>query len=139
MTKDFIFNPAMILTFISIILYIIVVSIFTSKFQSVIKKMNQDKSKFKHRLISKETCNDLINFNLKSIKNFKTLSIFFLLSVFLIHITISLFLSFDILLAIVPFAMFSSMQFLNFWLRGKGIANSVKNFHAAVDSKVHLN
>jgi hypothetical protein len=110
-----------------VLLYIMILSISITKYQSCFSdlKLNVTKLKFNHisELQAKEFVNQ-VQHRIVLVKNWSTLGV---IALGLIHLIIVLVWSYSIWQAIIPLCLFIFVLLGNFWLKGGTIIGFMKN------------
>lgn len=112
---------------ITIVLYIIVTSFAINRYHELLKDIRKLNASFKLKIIDEAQHMKSLTTASKLIKKSKFNFYSIIVGIGACHIFVCLWIHSHIFSAVVPLLIFLFILFVNYWLRGSGVSNSIKN------------
>ena len=116
----------MVIFFIAIF-YIVVLSVYSSKFHKQLNIISRGKKRFKLKRIDSKQMQAILSKHIKIIKRIKRRSYIIMGVILMLHLVLCLILQFNIIAPIILYLFFFLILLGMYWLKGSGVTSSLSN------------
>lgn len=116
-----------------IILYLILISIYTSKFHKSLSKIKKFSNQFKFKKITKVFYTESVHSERIKINKLKKNSYIVFITCGCFHLVLAYYFSFSIIPPLVVFILMFLILLLNYWMKGASVTGSLKNLPSTSD------
>lgn len=118
---------------VTMLAYIVLVSIVINKFQQNLKAINKAKLSLHHNRIDLVQLKSIVSNVLASIRNLKRKSTMLIFLIGFVHLFIYWIMDLNLLSVVIPFVLFLFILHGNFWLKGSTVSSSIRNIPGVSD------
>lgn len=118
---------------VTMLAYIVLISIVINKFQQNLKAINKAKLSLHHNRIDLVQLKSIVSNELASIRNLKRKSTMLIFLIGFVHLFIYWIMDLNLLSVAIPFVLFLFILHGNFWLKGSTVSSSIRNIPGVSD------